>query len=73
MKSVVALLLANVSARHHHHHHNSELVYSMADLESMSTNKLVSGLRTTLDSALAAESRGDADAAVAKTAAIKNI
>ena len=39
----------------------------------MSTEKLVSGLRSTLDSALEAEARDDKAAAVAKTAAIKNI
>ena len=39
----------------------------------MSTNKLVSGLRSTLDAALFAESHDDKAAAVAKTAAIKNI
>jgi hypothetical protein len=39
----------------------------------MSTNKLVSNLRSSLNSALSAEAKGDSDAAVAKTAAIKNI
>jgi hypothetical protein len=45
----------------------------MENLGSMSTNKLVSSLRTNLDQALASEAKGDSDAAVAKTAAIKNI
>lgn len=45
----------------------------METLNSMSTEKLVSGMRTTLDAALKAESRGDKASAVAKTAAIKNI
>ena len=73
---VVALFLANAAqARHHHHHHNTELVYenSMEALNAMSTNKLVSELEITLNQALAAESRDDTAAAVAKTAAIKNI
>ena len=39
----------------------------------MSTSKLVVGLRNTLDEALNAEVRDDKAAAVAKTAAIKNI
>ena len=45
----------------------------MEQLEAMSTNKLVSSLQQTLNSALAAEARDDAASAVAKTAAIKNI
>ena len=45
----------------------------METLENMSTSKLVSGLQNTLNQALAAESRDDKAAAVAKTAAIKNI
>jgi fatty acid desaturase len=84
MKStIVALLLANTSAltRHHHHHHHKAINYvdsqedtkDMETLEAMSTEKLVSGLRSTLNSALAAEARDDKAAAVAKTAAIKNI
>jgi len=45
----------------------------METLENMSTSKLVSGLQNTLNQALAAEARDDKAAAVAKTAAIKNI
>ena len=45
----------------------------METLENMSTEKLVGGLRNTLNLALAAEARDDKAAAVAKTAAIKNI
>jgi len=65
-------LVASTEARHHHHH-RSELVSSMTQLESMSTNKLVESLQITLNSALAAEAKDDAASAVAKTAAIKNI
>ena len=36
-------------------------------------DELLVGLQSSLQSALASESRGDGDAAVAKTAAIKNI
>ena len=72
MKAAIALLLAGASARHHRHHDHM-LLDNMSELEAMSTNKLVLSLSTTLDSALASEARGDADAAVAKTAAIKNI
>jgi len=45
----------------------------MEALSTMSTNKLVTEMRTTLDQALALESKDDTAAAVAKTAAIKNI
>ena len=48
-------------------------MHAMETLEAMSTSKLVSGLRTTLNQALAAEAKDDKAAAVAKTAAIKNI
>ena len=73
-------LVASVSARRHHHkshlaYHDyvAESNYEMETLESMSTTKLVVGLRNTLDEALNAEVRDDKAAAVAKTAAIKNI
>jgi len=39
----------------------------------MTESQLVTSLKSTLDSALAAEARDDKAAAVAKTAAIKNI
>merc|ERR1712144_19543 len=69
-----AALLATVAARHHHHHHhNVEFVNEEASLEAMSDSQLVSSLESTLHSALKAESRDDKAAAVAKTAAIKNI
>merc|ERR550532_374459 len=45
----------------------------MASLEAKSDSALVSDLGTTLNEALALESRDDKAAAVAKTAAIKNI
>ena len=81
MKFTALLLVAGVSAHRHHHHRqhqvnyvsNQEDLHDMETLENMSTTKLVSGLRNTLDSALAAEARDDKAAAVAKTAAIKNI
>ena len=69
-----AALLATVAARHHHHHHhNVEFVDEEASLEAMSDAQLVSNLESTLHSALKAEARDDKAAAVAKTAAIKNI
>ena len=43
------------------------------DFESMNEDELLSQLATTLSSAQRSEARGDGDAAVAKTAAIKNI
>ena len=72
MKFAVLALTA-VAARHHHHRHNVEYVDEEASLESMSDSALVSNLQVTLNSAQRSEARGDADAAVAKTAAIKNI
>ena len=41
--------------------------------ENMNEDDLLDNLESTLSSALSSEARGDADAAVAKTAAIKNI
>ncbi len=68
-----AALLAVASARHHHHHHGVEFVNEEAALEAMSDSQLVENLQSTLHSALRAEARDDVAAAVAKTAAIKNI
>ena len=76
---VLFALVASVSAKHHHKSHlrHNQFVdssnHDMEALESMSTSKLVSGLRSTLDAALYAEAHDDKAAAVAKTAAIKNI
>ena len=72
MKFAVLAALATVSARHHHHH-NYELVNTEASLESMNEDELLVSLESKLHSALKSEARGDGDAAVAKTAAIKNI
>ena len=66
-------LIAVAAARHHHHHHNVEFVSEEAQLEAMSDSQLISNLGMTLNSALNAEARDDKAAAVAKTAAIKNI
>ena len=73
MKFATIATLAAVNARHHHHHHGAELVASVEELELQSDSQLISGLSSTLASALRAESRDDTAAAVAKTAAIKNI
>merc|ERR1712227_297056 len=43
------------------------------DFETMNEDELLAQLSTTLTSAQRSEARGDGDAAVAKTAAIKNI
>ena len=72
MKFTLALV-ATVAARHHHNSHRSELVSEEDELNAMSDSALVSTLEATLHSALAAEARDDKAAAVAKTAAIKNI
>ena len=66
-------LIAVAAARHHHHHHNVEMLNTEADLETQTDSQLVSNLSATLKSALRAEARDDKAAAVAKTAAIKNI
>merc|ERR1719230_583039 len=75
--ATIALLFASVEGRHRlrqaHSHHNHELIATVEELETMSESKLISGLRSTLDAALRAEARDDQAAAVAKTAAIKNI
>ena len=68
-----AALIAAVAARHHHHRHGVEYITEMEQLEAMSDTALVSSLQATLTSALRAEARDDQAAAVAKTAAIKNI
>ena len=46
---------------------------STVKFEHMNEDELLVNLQSTLSSSLASEARGDADAAVAKTAAIKNI
>ena len=46
---------------------------SATQYDNMSEDELLVNLESTLSSALSSEARGDADAAVAKTAAIKNI
>jgi len=66
-------LVAVAAARHHHHHHNVEMLNTEADLETQTDSQLVTTLHNTLNSALRAEARDDKAAAVAKTAAIKNI
>ena len=72
MKAVIIALLSVVSARHHQHKVLSD-TRDMETLDSMSTEKLVSGLQNTLRLALSAEAHDDKASAVAKTAAIKNI
>ena len=67
-----AALIATVAARHHHHH-RVELVGTEESYEAMNTDQLLVSLESSLNVALSAEARGDGDAAVAKTAAIKNI
>jgi len=72
MKFTILAAIATVEARHHHHH-NTEMVSQEEVLNSQTDSGLVLSLETTLHQALAAEAKGDGDAAVAKTAAIKNI
>jgi len=65
-------LIAAVAARHHHHH-QSTLLQTEETFESMNEEQLLAQMQSTLASALASEAHGVGDAAVAKTAAIKNI
>merc|ERR1711935_805848 len=59
--AAIAVLATTAAARHHRHHrHEPQLLETMEAYEAMNEAQLL-------------ESRGDADAAVAKTAAIKNI
>merc|ERR1719272_507940 len=74
MKFAVAALVATTAARHHHHAPRSvELIGTTESFDAMNTDQLLVSLESSLSIALAAEARGDGDAAVAKTAAIKNI
>ena len=58
MKFALAALVATVSANRYDHMNEDELLVNLSSV---------------LSSALSSEARGDGDAAVAKTAAIKNI
>ena len=75
MKFSCLAALATVSARHHHHHahHDAQLLETMEAYEAMNEEQLLVSLQSKLSQALSSEARGDGDAAVAKTAAIKNI
>ena len=73
MKFTCLATIATVSARHHHHHHDSQLLETMEAYEAMNEDQLLVSLQSKLGAALSSEARGDGDAAVAKTAAIKNI
>ena len=66
-----ALAIAAAAARHHPQ--NYEYISTETTVEAMNEDQLLVSLESTLSSALNSEARGDSDAAVAKTAAIKNI
>ena len=70
MKFAAALLLATVTARHYE---DAQLLETMEAYEAMNEDQLLVSLESKLSQAQQAEAKGDADAAVAKTAAIKNI
>ena len=65
--------LVAVAAARHHHHRGVELLGTEESYEAMNEDQLLVSLESSLNIALSAEARGDGDAAVAKTAAIKNI
>ena len=71
MKYTIAFVAA-VAAKHHHHH-EVQLLETMEAYEAMNEDQLLVSLSTKLVEAQRSEARGDGDAAVAKTAAIKNI
>merc|ERR1711957_707828 len=74
MKFTLLATISTVAARHHHHHHHdSQLLETMEAYEAMNEDQLLVSLQSKLSAALSSEARGDGDAAVAKTAAIKNI
>jgi len=73
MKFAAIALVASAAARHHHHHHNAELLETEEAYNAMNEDQLLVSLQSKLSQAQSAEARGDGDAAVAKTAAIKNI
>ena len=72
MKFATLALVASVSARHHHHH-EAQLLETQEAFDNMNEDQLLVSLESKLSQAQQAEARGDGDAAVAKTAAIKNI
>merc|ERR1712146_385425 len=75
MKFTLALIAA-AAAKHHRHHHahrEPQLLETTEAYEAMNEDQLLVSLESKLNLALSAEARGDGDAAVAKTAAIKNI
>jgi hypothetical protein len=72
MKFATLALVAAVAAKHHHHKREQSLL-SLDETNQMNEDELLVSLSNTLSSALDSEARGDGDAAVAKTAAIKNI
>merc|ERR1719413_286844 len=77
MKFATLALIATAAAKHHkkHHHKHQEaqLLETMEAYEAMNEDQLLVSLNSKLSAALQSEARGDGDAAVAKTAAIKNI
>ena len=66
-------LIAVAAARHHHKHRASTLLQTEETFEAMNEDQLLAQMQVTLASALSSEAHGVGDAAVAKTAAIKNI
>jgi hypothetical protein len=69
----IALATLAVAVKARHHHHEVQLLETMEAYEAMNEDQLLVSLQSKLNQALSSEARGDGDAAVAKTAAIKNI
>ena len=66
-----AALVAVAAARHHHHHRSVELLGTEESYEAMNEDQLLVSLESELSLAQSAETRGDGDAAVAKTESSK--
>merc|ERR1712021_317723 len=70
--AAIAVLATTAAARHHRHHrHEPQLLETMEAYEAMNEDQLLVSLESKLNQAQQLESRGDADAAVAKTADIQ--
>ena len=71
--AIATLAVAVEARRHHHHHAEPQLLETQEAYDAMNMDQLLVSLESKLNQAQRLESQGDADAAVAKTAAIKNI
>ena len=71
--ATVALFAASASANTRYHIRETSLIQTEETYNTMTEDDLLVSLESTLSAALSSEAHGVTDAAVAKTAAIKNI